>query len=43
MQRSRLMFLLVSMLFAGWVMGLGAMAFLSADRPRPLVSTPIAR
>ncbi len=35
MDRRRLKFFLALTLFAGWVLGLGAMALFSGDRPRP--------
>jgi hypothetical protein len=43
MDRGRLRFFLALALFAGWAIGLGAMAWLSADRPRPRPPTPVAR
>lgn len=43
MDRRRLMFFLALTLFVGWVIGLGAMAFFSADRPRPRPSPLSAR
>jgi hypothetical protein len=35
MDRGQFRFLLALTLFVGWVIGLGAMALFSADRPRP--------
>jgi len=35
MDRRRTKYLLALTLYAGWVIGLGAMAWLSGDRPQP--------
>jgi hypothetical protein len=43
MDRRRLRFVLALALFAGWVVALGGMAFLSADRPRPRPLAPVAQ
>ena len=43
MDRGRLKFFLALTLFVGWVVGLGAMAFYSADPPRPRRPSPVAR
>ena len=40
MDRPRLKFYLVLALFLGWVVGLGAMSYYSADRPRTLPASP---
>ena len=43
MNRRLLNFVLALFLFMGWVLGLGAMAWLSADRPQPRPLAPAAR
>lgn len=43
MDRPRFRFFLALALFIGWVIGLGAMAWFSADRPRPLPPAHAAR
>jgi hypothetical protein len=43
MNRRLLNFVLASFLCAVWLLGLGAMAWLSADRPQPRPAAPAAR
>ncbi len=43
MDRRRLRFWLALTLYAGWVLGLGAMAWLSGDRPQTRPAAPVAR
>jgi hypothetical protein len=43
MDRRRLRFLLALFLYVGWVFGLGAMAWLSGDRPQPRSSPRAGR
>ncbi len=43
MNRRLLNFALASFLYLAWVVGLGTMAWLSADRPHPRSTTPAAR
>jgi len=43
MDRRRQKFTLALVLYAGWVLSLGAMAWLSADRPQPRLSLPAPR
>ncbi len=43
MDRRRLKFFLALTLFAGWVLGLGAMALVSGDRPQARASAPAPR
>ncbi len=43
MDRGRLRFLLALTLYFGWVVGLGAVARISGQGPRPLPATPAVR
>jgi len=43
MNRGHLRFSLALALFVGWVIGLGVMAFYSADPPRQRPTVPVAR
>jgi hypothetical protein len=43
MDRPRLRFVLALILYFGWALGLGTMAWLSADRPQPRSTAPASR